>query len=321
MKFTRFPAALVSTFVVVVLAMVCLPSIAQTATPLRVTIEPSSPAAYEPFTVRVAFSTPNCWSMNNPVYSSVSFKQGVLSLTLSHLKPGPCAAERVYPVSGLPAGTHTIRLNVTSQAPVAGYPFGATLANEVGSAQVVVASTPNFVAFDVYTGRIDGDSVFQPFRVTEGGGGPVVLWLDHGTSFGSGNGDWLDVGRYDEDGYTFKAGRLLPNSAQFPPVAYEAINFFRYPAPSQGVVAATSAECVQLFKTWSSVPQATSCSSHLYVLKLRNGACPLGATPVYRLFHPVSVVHRYTQNADTYAELQNFGFVGEGPKFCAPARE
>lgn len=305
-----------------VLAVACLPSIAQTPTSARLTIEPSSPAAYEPFNVRVAFSTPHCFSMNNPVYSSVLFKQGVLSLTLSHLKRGPCADERVYPVSGLPAGTHTIRINVTSPVTSAdGYLFGATIATEVGNTRVVVAPTPNFEPLNVYMARIDGDSVFQPFRVTEGGGGPVVAWQDHGNTFGSGNGDWLDVGRYTEDGYTFKAMRASGTVASPIPDAYEALAPLRYPQPAQGLIQVTGAECVQLSRAWQSRPEVTTCYWGNYVLKLRNGACPLGATPVYRLFHPISVAHRYTQSADTYAELQNFGFIGEGPKFCAPARE
>ena len=89
-----------------------------------------------------------------------------------------------------------------------GYLFGATTAREAGNTRVVVAPTPNLAPFDMYMVRIDGDSIFQPFGMTAGGGGPVVAWLDHGNTFGSGNGDWLDGGRYSEDGYTFIGMRL-----------------------------------------------------------------------------------------------------------------
>jgi hypothetical protein len=286
----------------------------------QISIEPATPAAYQPFKLRVRFASPNCWSTTSPVFSDVSFRQNVLRLTLSHLKPGPCAEERVYPVSGLPEGNHSVVLQASYRAPISPqYSTGITLSNEIGRTQVTVTPIPSLQSSYFYTGRIDGDSVFRPFAPTEGGGGPVVLWLDHGTTFGSGNGDWLEVGPPDDGGYTFKFLRGSPSTP--PPEPYEPLYVFRYPLPAQGVIASTGDECVQLLRTWLALPQSTTCGSTYFVLKLRNGACPLGATPVYRLFHPVSVAHRYTQSAQTYAELQHYGYVGEGARFCAPARD
>ena len=69
-------------------------------------------------------------------------------------------------------------------------------------------------------------------------------------------------------------------------------------------------------------PNTSSCPDPIYyVLKYTNDACPPGATPVYRLFHRGSIPHRYTQSAATYSELQDDGFIGAGPVFCAPTHE
>lgn len=290
------------------------------------TVLPSVPSAYEPFVVRVNFSTPVCFNLNSPVYSSVSFTGGVLSLSLSHLKPGPCVTERLLRVSGLPDGNHTVRVSVTSARPsTAGdaFPGGSTVDTPIAQIALTVSARSQLLPMNVYTARVDGDSVFRPFAATEGGGGPVVVWTNHGDPV-TGGGDWLDVGSPLTSGYSFKAWRPVPSSsgpaADAIPAPYEPIYFFRYPTPLQGVFAATSAECLALTRSWLS-PSATACPGpSSYVLQYRNGACPLGATQVYRLFHPASVAHRYTQSADTYSELQNFGFIGEGPVFCAPAR-
>lgn len=102
--------------------------------------------------------------------------------------------------------------------------------------------------------------------------------------------------------------------------AFEVIYRYNYPSPSQGAFMATEAECLAATRLLF-LPTATVCTFPVgYVLKYRNGACPFGASPVYRLFHPVSIAHRYVQSADTYVALQSYGYVGEGPQFCAPKR-
>ena len=298
---------------------------AQTANSASISFSPTSPSEYEPFKVRVVFSAPVCFSVNSPVYSKVSFANGILGLTLSHLKLGPCVTERILSVSGLPRGAYSVRLSATSaKASVSSDPYygGSTIETELVSAPIVVAARTELDRVNAYTARIDGDNVFKPFTPTESGGGPVVLWMNHGEPV-SGGGDWLDVGSPLQDGYTFKAMRNVGGIAQSSlPVAFEPLFVYRYPTPLQGVFVATSSDCLDVVRNWLSSPSATTCGPASYfVLKYKNGSCPLGATPVYRLFHPVSIAHRYTQSAETYSELQNYGYIGDGPVFCAPIRE
>lgn len=292
----------------------------------RVAIEPTPLLAYQPFNVRVVFAKPACFSVSSPIYSSVTFKGGVLNLVLSHLKPGPCVDERVLPVSGLPAGTHTIQVSVTSDVISTTGPFFGSITSQtaIASTSLTVSERPGFTVTNMYTARVDSDSILGPFTNTEAGGGPVVLWQPRQyAGVGSGVGYYLEVGNPLADAYTFKFLAGAANtSAQKLPDPYESFYIFRFPSPAQGVFAATSVECLPLYQTWAAQPALSVCpTANSYVLRYKNGACPLGATPVYRLFHPISIAHRYTQSAETYAELQNFGYRGEGPAFCAPTHE
>ena len=143
-------------------------------------VEPQKPASYAPFNVRVTFASEVCFGVTSPIYSSVSFKNGVLSLSLSHLKSGPCVTERVLPISGLPPGTHTIRVSVTStKLPATGYGF-STNDTEIASTVVTVVAPVQLEVVNLFTARVDGDNIFRPFPYTEGGGGPVVLWIPQG---------------------------------------------------------------------------------------------------------------------------------------------
>ena len=106
------------------------------------------------------------------------------------------------------------------------------------------------------------------------------------------------------------------------PNAYEPFYFFAYPTPEVGVFGATTSECLRNLRAWDASPNTSSCPNPIYyVLKYKNGACPPCATPVHHLFHPVTIAHPYTQSAETYSELQNDGFIGDGPVFCAPTHE
>jgi len=90
-----------------------------------------------------------------------------------------------------------------------------------------------------------------------------------------------------------------------------------YPLPYSGAYATTSEPlCAQLSAAWAAPFNA--CDSSAYVLKLENGTCPLGASPVYQAFHRARVSHRYTQSAETYAMLvASAGYAGEGAVWCA----
>ena len=58
--------------------------------------------------------------------------------------------------------------------------------------------------------------------------------------------------------------------------------------------------------------------SPIYVVPAVNRACPLGTTPVRRLFNAVDVLHRYEINMETAAVLTANGYVDENIAFCSP---
>lgn len=288
---------------------------------------PASPQEYEPFRVIATFSEDVCLSTNAPGYAQVRFAGNLLDIQLSHLKAGSCSRQREFQFNGLPAGSHTVQLGLTSRRPQQtgdAYDGGSTLLIAIGSAPLSILSRADFATKYWFTGRIDGDSIFHPYQITEGGGGPVVIWGSHGEPL-TGGGDWLDVGPPTTSGFTFQAWTPISGSAEVLPRepkndAFEAIYRYNYPNPSQGAFMTTEAECLAATRLLF-LPTASVCAFPVgYVLKYRNGACPFGASPVYRLFHPVSIAHRYVQSADTYVALQSYGYVGEGPQFCAPKR-
>ena len=307
--------------------LVATAAVCNAAPTAQISLVPLSPQEYEPFRVVATFSEDVCLSTNAPGYARVRFASNVLDVQLSHLKTGNCTRTREFAFAGLPAGNHTVQLSLTSRRaslPTDGYDGGTTIVATIGTSALAVRARSNLVPQYWFTGRIDGDSVFSPYSATENGGGPVVIWSQHGAPL-TGGGDWLDVGPPYTIGYTFQAWQpggglplLVPKDAQY--AAFENIYRFDYPKPLQGAFMATDSDCLVATRTFVS-PTATQCINPFgYVLKYRNGACPMGASPVYRLFHPVSIAHRYVQSADTYVALQSYGYVGEGPQFCAPKR-
>ena len=101
------------------------------------------------------------------------------------------------------------------------------------------------------------------------------------------------------------------------PATFTPLYAINYPAPLAGTYWTTSLpDCTTLNQQWQG--RNTCDSTDVYVLRARSGACPIGASSVYRLYQPKVIAHRYTQSAEAYAALIDVGYTGEGVVWCAP---
>ena len=83
---------------------------------------PAAPRSYESFTVQVAFDASYCVSSTYPLIGDGELRGNVFSITLSHLKPGPCTNVFSVVVPGLPAQVSRLRVAMTRQASFVGQP-------------------------------------------------------------------------------------------------------------------------------------------------------------------------------------------------------
>ena len=281
---------------------------------------PAAPRSYESFTVQVAFDASYCVSSTYPLIGDGELRGNVFSITLSHLKPGPCTNVFSVVVPGLPAQVSRLRVAMTRQASFVGQP--SVIAETVETA---VALDGYVTGEPMWTVRVESDGIYNPFHLPQDGSrsGPVVLWPFRGAP-ATGAGEWMETGSSLEDTYTFRM--LRPASNATPLYASPDLTpLYRvfYPAPLRGVYYTTDFSVAQqLERSWNGGTLTDQGSaSNAPVGRLRGGACPVGMTPVYQAFHPAAdVAHRYTQSLAAYQLLMRNGYIGEGPVWCAPAR-
>jgi hypothetical protein len=128
---------------------------------------------------------------------------------------------------------------------------------------------------------------------------------------------WFEAGDPLTTGYTFKS-LSAPLERRELPTTLARLNQVEYPAPFTGAFVTTDAALAQTLATsWSRVAEELPFA----VGKLEAGACPIGMTPVYRLFNPAAVFHRWTQQLETYRVLVANGYIGEGAAWCAPVHD
>ena len=276
--------------------------------------DPVAITPYQPFDVIATFSKPYCLSTESPLYSALSLVQGELRIVLSHVKEGPCVTERRLRIPGLGRGDYRIRVSITDN-----FFFSATYEAEVGVTTFSVsanASTP--MTERIRTARIDGGAIVQPYGRYDLGAGPVTLVeLSAGLFAPLGTTGVL----VDLDGtYTFGAF-FKPRSSDYVAPAFVPLYSVVYPAPYLGRYVTTSLETARRLRATWAPTQTGDPQILVYVLRLENAACPIGASPVYQLFNPSAVAHRWTQSLDLYAVLSQSGFVGEGAVFCAPKQD
>ena len=266
-----------------------------------VSFSPPNPDVYEPFKVTVTFSKPYCIA-DSPYFSAVTLTGNQLSVSLSHFGNGPCATQRTFNLSGLPDGAFDVNVAVTGTYLNSTSNVRETTAVERGTFPLTVGGSVQYGKTKVYTTLQNGALVLdrRPQFVQPA---PSVPY-DANTLTG-----------YDEAEFTVYPGLGLgrigvPNSAV--PVWQ-----LLYPTPLKGSFATTDeAEKNRLSAVGFSFLGGGS--TLFFVLPLVNGACPLGATPIYRLFNPKAPAHRYVSSLDTYNTLAANGFIGEGMVFCAP---
>lgn len=277
--------------------------------------EAASPRSYERFVAEVTFDTAYCVSASYPLIGDAELRGDMFSVTLSHLKSGPCTNAFRVSVPGLPAQVTRLRVSMTKAATAAGQP--SQIAETVETPLVLSGYT---TGSPMWTVRVESDGVYNPFNLAQDGqrAGPVVLWPFRGEPL-TGAGEWMEVGASLASAYTF---RML--SAPSPYVSDELSPLYRvyYPAPLRGLYYTTDFAVAQrLERSWNgrSLTDSNGLST-VAVGRLRGGACPVGMTAVYQAFHPLAdIAHRYTQSLAAYQLLLRNGYVGEGPAWCAPA--
>ena len=302
------------------LAMASLSASAQSS----IALNPAAPKPYEPVAVTVSFSKPYCLNDVYPLLGEVTYENKVLSVVLSHLKTGTCKTTYSFIAPGLPAGSQTIKVIVSARAANPDDP--AIVAETVTLATRIGTATDNYEDKFFWTGRIDGDGFFNPFKVTPGTqDGPLVPYSLRGNAI-SVRGDWLEIGNsYAEaftTAYTFKALSYSTSRASSSQSGLAPLYTLAYPDPLRGLFYTTNlAVYNRLAREWKTANEIVAdAPSSLFVGKQVDGTCPLGMTPVYQAFHPQAIAHRYTQNPVAYRTLIANGYVGEGPQWCSPAR-
>lgn len=267
------------------------------ATPISsVAFDPPNPKVYEPFSVAVTFSKPYCIA-DAPQFSRVRLTGNALLLSLSHLGDGPCALQRTFVVQGLPDGTFEVTVAVTGTYVETTFNRRETIVVERGTFPLTVDPAAQYNKGAVYTTQF-GDAYVLDLAPT----GPVRTVFEVN----------MVTGREDPEFMVYTGVRLGRIGV---PSAAVGLWQLRYPSPLKGGFVTTSyAEYTRLI-TQGFSPMG---GEPLFVLPVQNGACPLGASPVYRLFNPKAPAHRYVSSFDTYNVLATNGFVGEGIVFCAP---
>jgi len=283
-------------------------------------LSPATPRAFQAFTANVTFAQDHCISGTYPLLGETSYSQGVLAIVLTHLKPGPCRKTHSVAIPGLPAGTQTLKISVSAQRATA--TSAPAILVETVQTQLSIQNIRGFNrSMNFWTARVESDGVFNPFGgASNSTDGPVVLWPFHGEP-ATGAGAWMEVGDNQEDAYTFKALSYTGKRSELPTSLVPLYSIF-YPKPLRGVFYTTNAVLAnKLSNEWNGrsdpLDADTQASSYTVVGQLTGGACPLGMTPVYQLFHPQAIAHRYTLSVSNYRLLMQNGYIGEGPAWCA----
>ncbi|MBL8311200.1 MAG: hypothetical protein JNL19_12300 [Burkholderiales bacterium] len=288
-------------------------------------IEPTQPLAFQPITVVARFSAAYCLSDAAPLLASASLRNGQLNLVLSHLRQDVCSAEkRLTLPSGLPPGAYTIRLSVTADDTTGGPSFYArTYEKEVGTVNTSVGYPAGWGEGALAMGRID--QLNTP-GAPDVGAGPIQLnsdWYYAQLPFGSPQRiarPLLPATSAVPAAMMFVAARdAIVSSSAPPPSPWVPLYALDYPAPLLGKYFTTSTiACLDLAKSWGQSPSACNSAPFAALPPSASGMCPLGTAPVFQLFEPRVLAHRYTLDSELYLLLQQIaGYRGEGVAWCA----
>ncbi len=303
--------AFVKPLLLVVYALASASAFAVTVT--KVTVLSPGARTYEPFTVRADFDEPFCMSTTTPKYSSLKLDGNTLKVQLSHVKADKCVSSHTVDLPGLPAGTYLVQVAITQSRF-----FGANRETYEASTAETPHTVAPFLAEQIVPAitcdrtMADGTRGFSTAIGCWGGitlPGTIDEPLETDAWSAQPRGAFVfRVIRTSDD-----PGAQLVTSGL--PQAFIQLLSVRYPVPRIGRLFTTSrVECQALASAWGT---ESYCDGGAWALRLVNGACPLGATRVYRLFHPVAVEHRYTQEEGILPLLVEAGYIVEGAVFCA----
>lgn len=277
------------------------------AVALSVTTQPAQPNAYEAFDVVVQYSRAYCLPRSSPIVAqtttSANGTNRAVSVVLSHLDivdPATCTQQSSSKVRlpGLAPGAVTLDLALTQTVQTTALVYRSVVA-ESGSTTLTVSPITN-TAIKVMT--INGPN-----------GAPFYLSTVDAQNL-SGSGTLLPIlptGASNPSFYGWSASRVAAPSVATRLFSLKLLSPVRY------FYTTSTAERDALLKA-GFVEQIAPSWEQIYVLPATNGACPMGATPVRRLFNQTDILHRYEMNADTTAVLAANGYVDENIAFCSP---
>ena len=270
---------------------------------------PATVAEYSPFALVIdSPDAPLCDGASTYVAGTVRLAGNTVDISIP--PTGARCAARTMTVPGLPRTVRSVRVTLTESVPDATSGSTRTTASLVMTRDISVM--PLFAVQDLprfWTGELRAS-----FSTTSP---PAVLLTPSRTSMFVGQWQWLEPGDPQTEAYTFKA-LSAPLTAGALPAPLARLYRVEYPAPFAGAYFTIDGDAARrLAREWSrnaeELPYALGRTDAL--------GCPIGMSPVYRLFNPAAVFHRWTQSAETYRVLMAGGFVGEGIAWCAPNRE
>ena len=267
---------------------------------------PAQPLAYEPFDVIVDFSRSYCLARNVPIVSQVTsatLTSRELSVVLSHLDvtdPSACSARTTSTIRmpGIAPGSVSLTLGLTQTFSPSVLVYRSRV---VEQGQISITIAPLTAPMPVKVMTING-----PYSM------PFYLSIVDAQNL-SGTGSLLPsagaVSTPSFYAWASPAGQTIPSVAKL-------LYSLRFPAPVRYYYTTSTKERDELVRA-GFVEQASPYSP-IYVLPAVNGACPLGAAPVRRLFNAVDVLHRYKASVETASVLTANGYVDENIAFCSP---
>ena len=214
---------------------------------------PAEITAYQAFTARVTFAKEYCISDTYPLLGEVDFNNGVLSVVISHLKPGTCRRSFTVAVPGLPTAATQLRISVSGRSPIE--PALPAVLLESVEKMITVNDFASLNIRDYFwTGRADYSTYVNVYQIPQGStDGPIVLTPTHGYPL-SPAFTWLEVGTDYRSTYTFRFMRFLGKNASIPSELTPLL-FVEYPAPYRGYYASTDLGTVnRLRREWHGLP-------------------------------------------------------------------
>lgn len=287
-----------------VLGMMLASVQAQVASELQITGASTTPAvirAYESFTVDVTFDRDICVNELAMIAGArVTADRLTISLANLDAQGGNCATRKKFVWPGLPQGAYSVEVGI-------GKRMSFPTAN--GSSTMVLST-----------------SATAPLQVSASGGTTISIYLNN-RSFGGPGYSWRLL-RQTTNFATVGDGPPINinETAGGPMAAFEAW------APSS-----TAAATTELYELFYVLPNSqerffyttrpderdalvragfTYAGTQFKVIAVINGACATGLRPIYRLFNPTLIAHKFV-GVDTHALLAGSGWISEQISFCA----